>query len=513
MSGKKTWIIGSATDCDLVVKRESVSARHCQLTWMAPVFVLEDLRSSNGSFVNGQRIASPTVVTRSDDITLGPQILMPWPDSQMADIQETISIGREPDNDVMLDESVVSGHHAQLTVEQGRTYLQDAGSSNGTAIGPPFRSIQRAEISLRDTIYLGSFAIPAGELLEKARQSRKRNRPRGQSDSSSNKFRSAPNTSVAQASDDTPRVYQTSRLALGSLAVLLAVLCLAMVFSREETTPEPQASSATENRISETPPTPQKQITSAPVSAPVPVANNQSSKADSAASATLPLSPDRVKQNREAVLWVGIRVREPTGTGSALFPLATAFAVRPNVLVTTGWIASELERHSKIETRQPVAFHNGEEFPIQSFQVHPKYNVQEPTSDLSTEHNVGTLTLKVPVPTCDLADAAEVTSLSLESKLTLIGFKTTLGPKEPFDPLKVTKNDVGLNLQSTVLHRPNSPAVYKVLGDVSTQEGTQPLIEGCPVFGQSGRVVGILVPHSQATKMIAATACFPLLSK
>ncbi len=508
MPGKKTWIIGSASDCDLVVKRDTVSARHCQLAWMAPVFVLEDLRSSNGSFVNGQRITSPTVVTRSDDITLGPQIRMPWPDSQLADIQETISIGREPDNDVMLDESVVSGHHAQLTVEQGRTYLQDAGSSNGTAIGPPFRSIQRVEISLRDTIYLGSFAIPAGELLEKARQNWKRNRPRNQSDSSSNKSRSAPNTSVAQGSDDTPRVFQSSRLALGSLAVLLAVLCLAMVFSRQETTPEPQASSATKNQIPETPPT---QIMSAPV--PIPAANNQSSKANSATSAKLPPSSDRVKQNREAVLWVGIRVREPMGTGSALFPLATAFAVRPNVLVTTGWIVSELERHSKIETRQPVAFYNGEEFPIQGFRVHPKYNVQELTSDLSTEHNVGTLTLKELVPTCNLADAAEVTSLSLESKLTLIGFKTTLGPKEPFDPLKVTKNDVGLNLQSTVLHRPNSPAVYKVLGDVSTQEGTQPLIEGSPVFGQSGRVVGILVPHSQATKMVAATACFPLLSK
>src|SRR4051794_4882088 len=74
-----SWIIGSGADCDLVVAQPTVSGRHCRLTRGGEGYVLEDLGSSNGTYVNGARITSPTRVRAADHITLGLSTPMPWP--------------------------------------------------------------------------------------------------------------------------------------------------------------------------------------------------------------------------------------------------------------------------------------------------------------------------------------------------------------------------------------------------------------------------------------------------
>ena len=71
MSAARRWVIGRASGCDLVVNLPEVSSRHCALTETPQGFVLEDLGSSNGTYVNGQRLTAPTPVRRSDRITLG----------------------------------------------------------------------------------------------------------------------------------------------------------------------------------------------------------------------------------------------------------------------------------------------------------------------------------------------------------------------------------------------------------------------------------------------------------
>src|SRR3990172_7609514 len=47
-------------------------------------------------------------------------------------LTSTVSIGRAPENDLVLDDVTVSRQHARLTLEQGHLYLEDLGSSNGT---------------------------------------------------------------------------------------------------------------------------------------------------------------------------------------------------------------------------------------------------------------------------------------------------------------------------------------------------------------------------------------------
>jgi pSer/pThr/pTyr-binding forkhead associated (FHA) protein len=163
----RTWIIGSGADCDLVVARPTVSGRHCCLTETADGYLIEDLGSSNGTFVNRMRILSPTRVSASDSITLGMTILMPWPVVAGAPGVTVKRIGRDPDNDIVLNDPRVSGHHARLLVVPGsKALIEDLGSSNGTFVNSSDQRVtQVIPLTASDVVYFGSLAIPAAQFL------------------------------------------------------------------------------------------------------------------------------------------------------------------------------------------------------------------------------------------------------------------------------------------------------------------------------------------------------------
>ncbi|MEI8376369.1 MAG: FHA domain-containing protein, partial [Planctomycetota bacterium] len=79
--------------------------------------------------------------------------------------KQCIRIGRLPDNDVVLDSPILSGHHAQIVFEQGQAWLEDCGSRNGTAIGSNGNKIQRAKLSSDDMVYFGTLSVPAARLM------------------------------------------------------------------------------------------------------------------------------------------------------------------------------------------------------------------------------------------------------------------------------------------------------------------------------------------------------------
>ncbi len=165
MPNDRTWIIGASAECDIRLDFPTVSSRHCRLTKNEAGFLLEDLQSTNGTFVNGKRIGSPTNVSRADAITLGQVEPMPWPDAVETTEARQINIGRCPDNDVVLAQPVVSGHHARIVFSDGQPWIEDLGSRNGTAIGSPENKISRARLSADDIVYFGSFQIQASQLL------------------------------------------------------------------------------------------------------------------------------------------------------------------------------------------------------------------------------------------------------------------------------------------------------------------------------------------------------------
>ena len=172
----RSWIIGSGTDCDVVVDSPLASGRHCELTQAAEGLWLKDLGSTNGTYVNGQRIAAPIRLTAGDSITLGRTVSLPWP----PELTTSIRIGRLSDNDIVLDDPRVSGHHARLIVVAGfQTSIEDLGSSNGTFLNSPDRRvISPTPVTASDSLYFGTLEVPAARLLQAPINPKTREQPR-----------------------------------------------------------------------------------------------------------------------------------------------------------------------------------------------------------------------------------------------------------------------------------------------------------------------------------------------
>jgi uncharacterized protein len=78
------YLIGSDPECDIVVGEPHVSSRHCRLTYDRGGYLLEDLGSTNGTYVNGVRISEVTFVTKGERVTLGRSVPLPWPGTREA---------------------------------------------------------------------------------------------------------------------------------------------------------------------------------------------------------------------------------------------------------------------------------------------------------------------------------------------------------------------------------------------------------------------------------------------
>ena len=64
-------LLGRARDCVVPFDDTAVSKWHARLHCDGTVATIEDLASTNGTFVNGQRIETPTPLRRGDRIGLG----------------------------------------------------------------------------------------------------------------------------------------------------------------------------------------------------------------------------------------------------------------------------------------------------------------------------------------------------------------------------------------------------------------------------------------------------------
>ncbi|MDW8245300.1 MAG: DUF4388 domain-containing protein [Sandaracinaceae bacterium] len=71
----KEVIIGRATDSEVPIVEQMVSRHHAKLFQRGNDLIIEDLRSTNGTFVNGERITQATVLREGDRILIGSSIL------------------------------------------------------------------------------------------------------------------------------------------------------------------------------------------------------------------------------------------------------------------------------------------------------------------------------------------------------------------------------------------------------------------------------------------------------
>jgi hypothetical protein len=64
-------IIGRETDADYPIANETVSAQHARLSYHHKQWWVEDLQSTNGTFLNDERVDTPTVIIPGDELRCG----------------------------------------------------------------------------------------------------------------------------------------------------------------------------------------------------------------------------------------------------------------------------------------------------------------------------------------------------------------------------------------------------------------------------------------------------------
>jgi ABC-type multidrug transport system ATPase subunit/pSer/pThr/pTyr-binding forkhead associated (FHA) protein len=176
--GPRGLTIGRSRRCDLVIDSESVSRRHAAVTPAGDGFELSDLRSRNGTLLNGEALdRGARALASGDTITVGTEELrfVAGEETRVEDAPAAgteadgepprrvelaggrVAIGRDPANDVTLDDPNVSRFHAEVVARGGTVELRDLGSRNGTRLnGEP---VQRAELEAGARIGVGPFGL------------------------------------------------------------------------------------------------------------------------------------------------------------------------------------------------------------------------------------------------------------------------------------------------------------------------------------------------------------------
>ncbi len=197
-----------------------VSRRHAEIKKSGEQFVVSDLKSFNGTLVNGRRITEAVQLFNGDEVQLGTggpllrlidrahpapsqrplgaptpsQQLIPPAFGQIAamagrtivatgsaslapttpsgssqpqllarlsfDTRPQLSVGRAPDNDLHLDGLQISNHHARFARDNGSVTVEDAGSTNGVYVNGE-RISGRRQVQLSDVIQIGPFVLQA----------------------------------------------------------------------------------------------------------------------------------------------------------------------------------------------------------------------------------------------------------------------------------------------------------------------------------------------------------------
>ncbi len=182
-SGGRSWSIGRANEADIHLENPRVSRDHAVLQPTPAGWVLIN-HSSNGMFVDGQRVESLTI---SQPITvvlgsassgemlwvspIGQQVSPPRPQpvappprrgettvarpptAVHAIDQIVVTIGRAPENNVVLNDLLVSRRHAMLRRSGNQWELVDNNSANGTYVNG--NRINRALIGPDDIVGIG----------------------------------------------------------------------------------------------------------------------------------------------------------------------------------------------------------------------------------------------------------------------------------------------------------------------------------------------------------------------
>ena len=156
-------ILGRHPNCQVVLDNASVSRHHAQILESHGTFYLEDLRSRNGTFLNGQQLDGRTLLSDGDqirvcDIVVGFQLRNDLPPSSL--ILKTDSITGDDPNSTR--ETLVRSTTAEMPVGPGVATVELESFGTGGVLDEEFEDDISSIIAKVDTSRLASDAFRLG---------------------------------------------------------------------------------------------------------------------------------------------------------------------------------------------------------------------------------------------------------------------------------------------------------------------------------------------------------------
>ncbi|MFJ6938825.1 FHA domain-containing protein [Streptomyces sp. NPDC101132] len=197
MSPGRTYHVGRDPLSEIFLDDARVSWHHAVLRPDGDHWTLEDEHSTNGTYADGRRVhewgVGPGSVIRFGSAEDGPRAVLsaapppaPGRGAPLSSVanprmtgtfrapssvrplpQATVRIGRAPDNDLLIDDLVVSRHHAELrALPEGGHEIIDLGSHNGTFLNGAL--VHHAVVGPGDIVGIGhsAFCLVDGQLQE-----------------------------------------------------------------------------------------------------------------------------------------------------------------------------------------------------------------------------------------------------------------------------------------------------------------------------------------------------------
>jgi len=92
---KAEIFLGRDLSNDIVINDPEVSRRHARLVKTGNVYAIEDLGSTNGTFLRGQRLSAPVVLISGETVTFGEKVLFKYEETPI-DPNATVAAFRRP---------------------------------------------------------------------------------------------------------------------------------------------------------------------------------------------------------------------------------------------------------------------------------------------------------------------------------------------------------------------------------------------------------------------------------
>jgi len=169
LTAKRT-VLGRVAGPDMVaIDSPGVSPAHAELVFSSEgVAMLRDLKSEQGTWVNGERIADARALHEGDMIRLGDSDsrLLLYREAHkraltLRDIEVNrplTRLGRDASNDVRLDHPTVSSFHAEISKQNDKFFIEDKNSTNGTYVNGE-RVRGRVQLKAHDRISMGAIQL------------------------------------------------------------------------------------------------------------------------------------------------------------------------------------------------------------------------------------------------------------------------------------------------------------------------------------------------------------------